>query len=145
MIEALIRLARGRRALDAVSVRHGDGVSPGVLHMVKLTELEPEWLRVVMEGRWREVPMAEAQGLLFLCPKCFVANGGAVGTHSVICWSRSAGVSDDEPPKPGRWTWHGTGFEDLTLESDPPGGSRSVLLTGGCGWHGFITNGEVTI
>ena len=39
----------------------------------------------------------------------------------------------------------GTGFADLTLNGDPPGNARSVLLTGdGCAWHGFVTGGEVT-
>jgi hypothetical protein len=38
----------------------------------------------------------------------------------------------------------GTGFDDLTLNADPPGTARSVLLTSGCGWHGFVNNGEVT-
>jgi hypothetical protein len=39
----------------------------------------------------------------------------------------------------------GTGYDDLTLNGDPPGSARSVLLTGGCNWHGFITDGEVII
>ena len=29
--------------------------------------------------------LTEADGVWFLCPKCFAANGGAVGTHAVIC------------------------------------------------------------
>lgn len=78
----------------------------------------------------------DAMGIEFLCPKCFVANGGPVGTHAVICWSSSRGV-------PGRWRLVGTGFNDLSLMEEP-GKSRSVLLLGGCAWHGFVTNGEVT-
>lgn len=124
---------------------------------MKLTDLEPRFLRWerrelgaptdsprATEVIWHHVDsLAEAQGILFLCPKCFVANGGRVGTHSVVCWSRSRGVPDDATPGPGRWTLEGTGFHDLTLNGD--GGSRSVLLTGGgCAWHGFVTNGEVT-
>jgi hypothetical protein len=54
----------------------------------------------------------------------------------------SRGVPDDAKPGPGRWSLVGTGFDDLTLDGD--GGSRSVLLLGGCAWHGFVTNGEVT-
>lgn len=84
-----------------------------------------------------------AQGIEFLCPKCFLANGGAVGTHAVICWSRSRGVPDRASPGPGRWLLRGTGFHDLTLDAEP-GQSRSVLLLGGCAWHGYVTNGEVT-
>lgn len=86
--------------------------------------------------------IAEAQGIEFLCPKCFTENGGTVGTHSVICWSRSRGVPEHAEPNPGRWTLAGTGYADLTLNGDPPGNARSVLLTGGCAWHGFITDGE---
>ena len=86
--------------------------------------------------------LGEAQGVEFLCPKCFAANGGNVGTHAVICWSRSRGVPEKAKPGPGRWKMEGTGFDDLTLNADPPGTARSVLLTGGCGWHGFVTNGD---
>lgn len=86
--------------------------------------------------------MAEAQGISFLCPKCFAENKGPRGTHSVICWSRSRGVPEDATPGPGRWKLDGTSFDDLTLNADPPSTARSVQLTGGCGWHGFITNGE---
>jgi len=110
---------------------------------MRLTDLEPSWLKLIDEKSYQtNVSMAEAQGLLFLCPLCFAKNGGAVGTHGIICWSRSRGVPDSQDPKPGRWTFEGTGFEDLTVNGDPPGNARSILLLGGCGWHGFITNGE---
>ncbi len=88
------------------------------------------------------IALAEASGVKFLCPKCFAANNGPVGTHAVICWSRSRGVPDDATPGPGRWRLDGTGLHDLTLNADLPSGARSVLLIGGCGWHGFVTNGE---
>lgn len=115
---------------------------------MRLTDLEPRFVRYENDGdrvSHRYVDsIEEAQGIFFLCPKCFVANGGPVGTHGVICWSRSRGVPDEAKPAPGRWTISGTGFSDLTLDGDPIGGARSVLLTSGCAWHGFITNGEVT-
>lgn len=115
---------------------------------MRLTELEPEFLRLTShKGAFRRVKdIADAQGIWFLCPKCFVANGGPRRTHRVLCWSRSRGVPDDVTPGPGRWTLEGTGLDDLTLNGDASGGggARSVLLTGGCGWHGFITGGEVT-
>ena len=89
--------------------------------------------------------IAEADGIIFLCPKCFAHNGGSVGTHSVICWNPS--VPQTTSPKPGRWNLVGTGYHDLSLVV----GSSSVLLNGRCwegaggeGWHGFVTNGEVT-
>lgn len=116
---------------------------------MRLTDLDPQFLRYEKraDGIFLRyvTTIGEAQGVLFLCPKCFASNGGKIGTHGVICWSRSRGVPDDADPKPGRWSLHGTGYDDLTLNADPPGTARSVLLTGeGCQWHGFITNGEVT-
>lgn len=116
---------------------------------MRLAELDPQWLRYkTVRGRalWHHVKTIElAQGVMFLCPVCFVTNHGPVGTHRVVCWSRSRGVPDEADPKPGRWTLVGSSYEDLTLNGDPPGNPRSVLLNGpGCGWHGFITNGEVS-
>lgn len=113
--------------------------------MPTLLDLEAEFLRIDRSGEreaWEPVKTkAEAHGVMFLCPKCFAAKGGAVGTHAVICWSRSAGAPDDASPGPGRWRMDGSGLADLTLNADPPSVARSVALTGGCGWHGFVTNG----
>ena len=106
---------------------------------MKLTELEATFRKIIDERTDQEdVPFSEAQGVRFLCPKCFAENGNsAVGVHSVICWFRDRGVPDDRTPGPARWPASGTGLDDLTLRP-------SVLLLGGCGWHGFITKGEVT-
>lgn len=114
---------------------------------MRLTDLEAKFYRWEKraDGHVYHVPvptLAEAQGVRFLCPKCFAENGGPVGTHSVVCWSRSRGVPDEATPAPGRWTLDGTCIDDLTLNGDPPGNARSVLLTAGCGWHGFVTNGD---
>ena len=86
--------------------------------------------------------IADAQGVKFLCPKCFAENGGAAGTHIVICWSRSRGVPDDVGPGPGRWKLSGTSLADLTLDADSPSTMRSVQLNGGCEWHGHVTGGK---
>lgn len=113
---------------------------------MRLLDLNPQFLRYEKRDGKVVLPyverIEEAQGIRFLCPKCFVEKGGPVGTHGVICWSRSRGTPDDASPGPGRWTIEGSGFADLTLNGDPPGTARSVLLTGGCGWHGFVTAGE---
>lgn len=88
--------------------------------------------------------LAEAQGIWFLCPKCFAKNGGRRGTHAVLCWSKSRGTPVDATPGPGRWVLNGTGYHDLTLDAEP-GKTRSALLTGdGCHAHFFVTNGEIT-
>lgn len=122
---------------------------------VRLVNLEPQFLRpMFLRGSWHHFhvdTIAEAQGIWFLCPKCFDKNGGRQGTHGVICWSRSRGVPDSAVPGPGRWKIEGTGYDDLTVNADPPSTARSVALKGNCwpgeggaGWHGFVTNGEVT-
>jgi hypothetical protein len=108
---------------------------------MRLRELEPEFLLYSGDPksyRCRDVSRAEANGLFFLCPKCFVENGGRVGTHAVICWDPS--VPQTVSPTPGRWNLIGASFDDLSLVA----GSSSVLLMGGCNWHGYVTNGEVT-
>jgi len=114
---------------------------------MRLVDLDPKLLRYELNGEvvtHRLVgSLAEAQGVRFLCPKCFAANGGKVGTHAVVCWSSSRGVPEDARPGPGRWTLEGTSLADLTLGSEP-GKSRSVALQGGCMWHGYVTQGEVT-
>lgn len=108
---------------------------------MKLTELEPEFLRRDDDAHFQHVEtFAEADGVLFVCPKCFAANGNSrIGVHSVICWRPR--VPQTTKPTPGRWEFEGAGLSDLTLIA----GSSSIHLTGpGCGWHGFIRNGEVT-
>lgn len=113
---------------------------------MRLLDLKPKFLRYEERADGIFFPYVDtidaAQGVEFLCPKCFTANGGSVGTHAVICWSRSRGVPDHAEPRPGRWKMEGTGLNDLTLNADPPGTARSVQLLGGCLWHGFVTDGE---
>lgn len=107
-------------------------------------DLEARFLKITAPDthKWVDA-MEDAQGVIFLCPKCFAANGGPVGTHSIICWSRSRGNPEERNPKPGRWALRGTSMADLSLDGDAPGGGgdRSVLLTAGCGWHGFVDDG----
>lgn len=115
---------------------------------MRLLDLEPELIRYLTTdgkpGHHRVATLAEAQGLWLLCPTCFAANGGPIGTHGIICWSRSRGVPDAASPGPGRWRLDGTGLADLTLNAEPPETRRSVKLTGaGCGAHFHITNGSI--
>lgn len=114
---------------------------------MKLTHLQPSWKRYEeRDGHiyYVEVDKIEdCHGIMFLCPKCFKANDGPIGTHSVICWSSSRGTPAHATPLPGRWRLVGSSFDDLTLKGETSRG-RSIGLMGGCNWHGFITNGEVT-
>ena len=109
----------------------------------KLRKLVPVLIRINNTGGHVAVEsMKDAQGIRFLCPKCYYENGGPMGTHQVICWFHGRGVPDDAPPGPGRWVAKGAGIDDLTLDA-PPGKTRSVRLLGGCRWHGFVTGGSV--
>ena len=81
--------------------------------------------------------MAEAQGILFLCPVC---EGDGRRGHHIICWDPS--VPQSVPPRPGRWSLVGTGVADLSLVA----GSSSVHLNGAdCDAHFFITNGKIVL
>lgn len=108
---------------------------------MRLTDLEPTFLKYApKDGRQihiMDVPIAEADGVQFLCPKCVVENKGPIGTHAVLCWSPT--IPQTVSPKPGRWNLVGAGFEDLSLVA----GSSSVLLTSGCKAHFLIVKGEV--
>lgn len=83
-----------------------------------------------------------AQGVIFLCPLCFQKNGGAEGTHSVMVpfdgRGVPAGAGSMGTNGPSRWTASGRSLE--TLSTVP----SILLLPPGCGWHGYITDGDVT-
>lgn len=116
---------------------------------MRLVDLSPEWIKLsVCAGAltsWREVQaLAEADGICFLCPKCFAANAGPVGTHSVICWFVGK-VAEDVTPGPGRWTPSGNDFSDLTFVPGTPPLAVSVQLHGGCNWHGMVSAGDLSI
>jgi hypothetical protein len=128
-----------------------------------LTDLEPHFLTVVVEkdvptdiadADWeisrkshvefrdrttlhRVETLAEAQGMWMLCPKCFQENGGRVGTHSVLVLFDGRGVPADVCIGTARWNVSGNSLADVTV-------TPSILVVGGCGWHGFVTNGQVT-
>ncbi len=85
-----------------------------------------------------DVSFDEADGVWFLCPKCYAAHGNsAVGTHWVCCWRPR--VPQTWSPQPGRWEFQGTSLDDLTLVA----GSSSVLITSGCMAHFFVRNGHI--
>lgn len=118
---------------------------------MKLRQLQGMFIKHEGGGSFRLVnTLQEAQGMMFLCPKCFESNGGPVGTHAVICWFRNCGVPDNVTPGPGRWTPSGTGLDDLTFVPGEPKMPCSVDLGGkSCGkdrdqtgWHGHVRDGE---
>lgn len=93
---------------------------------MRLVDLEPQFLKWISDTQFRsDATFTEADGIMFLCPKCFIENKGPIGTHVVICWKPH--VPQSTFPRPGRWEQKGTGVSDLSLVA----GSSSVLLTGG--------------
>jgi hypothetical protein len=133
---------------------------------MRLVDLEPFFLRHAVvkahEGIGRSMPdgttqwggfdvdsmhhvdtLVEAQGIWFDCPKCYAAAGNSsAGVHGVRCFFPGRGVPNhlglNSAGQPVRWNVTGNTFDNLSL-------TPSILLQGGCGWHGFITNGEVSI
>lgn len=116
---------------------------------MKLTELKPQWIKYerVYGGLETDNPrgfnvvhhkveqLAEATGIMFVCPKCHDKDG-----HRVICHFEDR-VPEDAQPGPGRWNPTGTGFHDLSFV--PGKKTQSIQLIGGCNHHFFITNGDV--
>jgi uncharacterized protein DUF6527 len=103
---------------------------------VRLAELDPVFLSHggagVTNADGEPIPLTLGVGLFCNCP-C----GNADESHRLY-------VPFANPIGPGPLTprrgWHRTGetFETLTLTP-----SILRLDRGGCGWHGFITDGEV--
>jgi hypothetical protein len=110
---------------------------------VRLTELKPSFLSIESEKAYkRHDDLATAQGIVFVCPRCFVNKGGLVGAHSIMCWFNNRGVPPTLNPLPGRWNPSGTGYTNLSFVGP---GACSVLIEGGCNAHFLIGNGEVTL
>lgn len=111
-----------------------------------LIALDPRLIRYELRDGVRYLVrvanLVAAQGILFLCPRCWATNGNsAVGTHAIEVTFADRGVPDDQGShgnggQPTRWMVTGSSFADLSTHP-------SIQLIGGCNWHGFITNGEV--
>lgn len=106
---------------------------------MRLTDLEPRFLRVRPSSLQHVPTLAEAQGIMFLCPACFQRNEGPVGTHEILIWFADRGVAPGHVSCPRRWHVSGTGFEDLTLS---PSIDLSNAQGQGCQWHGWVRDGE---
>lgn len=94
----------------------------------------------------RVAALADAQGVTFQCPACAVGKppaegGGFVGAHYIDVTFADRGVlphhgCHGSSGEPTRWQVSGSGLDDLTT-------APSILLLGGCGWHGFIRGGAI--
>lgn len=131
--------------------------------MLRLIDLEPTFVRHELgtadesHGRptgdgniqWGGFPVdvlakvnsiCEADGISFLCPKCFYLNRGSDGTHRIQLFFAARNVPEHigvgSSGQPSRWDVRGNDFFDLTL-------APSILTPVGCRWHGFIEHGFV--
>ena len=117
---------------------------------MRLTDLNPRWIGAGGDGVFNAdgtpATPRDGVGLMFDCP-CQTCTAKRTGDHDADFPLRHyipfATPLDGGPPlesQRSNWTRVGDTFETLTLTpsilSDP--------AKGGCGWHGFITNGEVT-
>jgi len=101
---------------------------------MKLVDLNPRWVGAggpgITDAAGNPVAERTGVGISFDCP-C-----GYCGTR---CYVPFENPVDGQAPLIGPgplWRRTGEGFDTLTLVP-------SILRIGGCGWHGFITNGDV--
>lgn len=99
---------------------------------MKLTDLNPEWVShggdgVFSSATGEPIPLRERVGVGFDCPKC-----GPIHRAFIPF----ANPFDGGPPThPMAWQRTGEDFDTLSLHPS--------ILRRDCGWHGFITNGEI--
>ena len=132
------------RDLEPQFIRYETGIADEFLGQ-KQPDGSTQWGGFECEYLPHVSTLAEAQGIYFLCPKCYVPGkneSNGIGVHQVAVTFAGRGVLDHQgchnsESRPTRWNVSGTGFDDLTV-------TPSILLQGGCGWHGWITNGEAT-
>ena len=127
---------------------------------MRLRQLDAQFISGWHPGGYtRQATVEGAQGILFQCPLCAQGKeygeeddpvighrGFYRGAHYVLCWftnpRNAPRVPDDADPKPGRWTFEGDTVDTITFVGPA---AASVLLTPpGCGWHGFVKNGDAS-
>jgi hypothetical protein len=102
---------------------------------MRLVDLNPRWIGAGGEGitlaDGSPAPERTGVGVIFNCP-CGCGDEGYVPFQNPL----DGGL----PLDPNRSVWQRTGetFETLTLTPS----ILKVRNPSGCGWHGFITNGE---
>lgn len=107
---------------------------------MRLIVLHPRWVGAGGEGisdkDGNPVPERHKVGVSFECP-C-----GRCGVRCYVPFENpiDGGPRHDTRPESHHWHREGETFETLTL-------TPSILRSpdkGGCGWHGFVTNGGIT-
>ncbi len=106
---------------------------------MRLADLNPQWMDAGGEGVTKAdgspAPKRHGVGVLLTCP-C-----GACGEDKLLYVPFENPLDGGPSLSPERplWTRSGDTFEALTL-------TPSILRNpsrGGCGWHGYVTNGEI--
>lgn len=104
---------------------------------MKLIDLRPHWVGAGGDGitdlQNNPIPKRDGIGLTFDCP-CGCGRRRYVGFKNPIDGG-SPKLNEGEPS----WTRQGETFETLTLDPSIQASRRG----GGCGWHGWIRNGQV--
>jgi hypothetical protein len=104
-----------------------------------LIELEAAFIRLCRTGFERVERLSLAQGVTFLCPKCFLANARSkYGVHSVLFWFDGRRVPEYVKPAA---RWHPSDASLAHLSFVPP----TVRLIDGCAWHGNVRNGRASV
>jgi hypothetical protein len=118
---------------------------------IRLRDQDAEFVGSVQEKSWRRQgdQIVGAQGVMFQCPKCSAGlRRGEEGERRYVIGAHYALVFFHNPQgascipaewhaKIARWEMTGTCLDDLTTRP-------SILFQPpGCGWHGYITNGEL--
>jgi hypothetical protein len=110
---------------------------------MKLIDLAPRWVGAGGEGITQAdgspAPERHGVGITFICPCGTHPRDGEYDTDRccIIFENPLDGGGRFDATTPGHyWTRVGETFETLSL-------TPSIQRVGGCGWHGFITNGEM--
>lgn len=116
---------------------------------MKLVELHPAWVGAGGEGVSNKdgnpVPERHGVGVSFDCP-CATCTAQRTGNEDhdfylrvFVGFSNPLDGGPPHDPRPGaQWQRTGNTFETLSLTPSILRGKER----GGCGWHGFVTNGE---
>jgi hypothetical protein len=102
---------------------------------MRLIDLDPKWLGAggpdISDGSGNPVPERSGVGVMLDCP---------CGCDSPLYVPFANPLDGGPSLEPRGWQRTGETFETLTL-------SPSILRSrdkGGCGWHGFVTDGQVS-
>jgi hypothetical protein len=105
---------------------------------MKLIDLHPEWMNAGGHGVYNADGTPSARrtgvGVIFDCP----CGAGGEDHQLYVPFSNPL---DGGPSLERGWQRSGDTFETLTLT---PSILRVRVRGEGCGWHGWVTNGEVT-